>query len=77
MDWQWIVFLLPWLFVLACPLAMFWMMRGMSRGESCGKKATKNQETAPAAAAPSTDTEIKLLKERLAHLEARNQPTEN
>lgn len=78
MDWQWIVALLPWLFVLACPLAMFWMMRGMSHGESCGKENANSEGIAPGAtAARSTDEEVKVLKERLARLEAQNQPTEN
>lgn len=76
MDWQWIFAILPWLFVLACPLTMFWMMRGMSHGESC-KKTENDEGTAPATAARSTDEEIRVLKERLAHLEARNQPAEN
>jgi hypothetical protein len=70
MDWQWMVAILPWLLFLACPLSMFWMMRGMSHGESCGKKGMENKGTAPATAAQGGGEEIQMLKERLARLEA-------
>lgn len=54
---------LPWLFILACPVAMWWMMRGMN--------CHKQQAGADAAeAVTNTDEEVRLLKERIAQLEA-------
>ena len=72
MTWEWMVLALPWLFVLACPLAMYWMMRGMHGGGSCDKKAATDHEGMQAAAVPvrSSQEEIQVLKERLARLEA-------
>lgn len=72
MTWEWIAIALPWVFVLACPLAMFWMMRGMHGGGSCDKKAGTESEGMQAAAVParSQEQEIQVLKERLARLEA-------
>ena len=73
MTWEWIVIALPWVFVLACPLAMFWMMRGMHGGGSCGKQAGTENEGTQMAAVPvrrSQEKEIQMLKERLARLEA-------
>ena len=72
MTWEWIVLALPWLFVLACPLAMFWMMRGMHGGGSCDKKAVTDNQGMQAAAVPvrsGQEQEIQALKERLARLE--------
>lgn len=34
MNLDWILAALPWLAVLACPLVMFWMMRG----DGCGRR---------------------------------------
>lgn len=73
MTWEWIAILLPWVFILACPLTMFWMMRGMHGGGSCGKKTETEGEGAQAPAAPVRSRqaqEIEVLKERLARLEA-------
>jgi hypothetical protein len=67
MSWELITGVLPWLLFLACPLSMWWMMRGMSHNESCDKQEV---------AGGNKDEEIRLLKERLAHLEARKQITE-
>lgn len=78
MSWELIVAFLPWLLVLACPLSMFWMMRGMSQGESCGSdKEHKNGLIPATVPVSSRDEEIRALKERLAHLEAQHQPAEN
>lgn len=49
----------PWLAVLACPVLMFWMMRGMSGG-GCHKRPAE---------AHAGDEEIRQLKARLAELE--------
>lgn len=73
MNFEWLLFLLPWLALLACPVLMFWMMRGM-HGGSCGKEtATTGDGTlATAAADPRSgdvSTEITQLKQRLARLE--------
>jgi hypothetical protein len=60
---------LPWLFVLACPLTMWWMMRGMSHG-GCDK------QPAEARAPGHREGEIRQLKTRLAELEKEKQGTE-
>ena len=70
MDWQWFLTILPSLLFLACPLAMFWLMRGMSHGDGCGSKAAKGDGAAPATVPLSDDDEIRVLRERLARLEA-------
>ena len=54
---------LPWLWVLACPLLMLWMMRGMS----CHQQQATT-DGVPAGADPSKD--IRLLQARIAELEA-------
>jgi hypothetical protein len=80
MTWEWIAIALPWLFVLACPLAMFWMMRGMQHGGgSCSKKAGTENEGMQAAAVPvrSQEQEIQALKDRLARLEAEKRNAES
>ena len=78
MNWEWILGALPLLLLLlACPLAMFWMMRGMSHGESSGKNA-KNRHDGLAVVPVHTDQEIRALRERLARLEAQqHQQPEN
>lgn len=72
MSWELALGFLPFLILLACPLAMWWMMRGMSHGESCGKEANPHGEAPQAAAVPveGAEHEIRLLKERLARLES-------
>lgn len=78
MNWELIIGLMPWLLLLACPLSMFWMMRGMSHGESCGSQTNDTSGSAPAAVPVSNpDEEIRVLQERLARLEAQRQTTEN
>ena len=77
MTWEWIAIALPWVFVLACPLAMFWMMRGMHGGGSSGSQAaTQNGRMHPAAVpVRSRQQEIEVLKQRLASLEAEKRPS--
>lgn len=58
MKTEWILYLLPWLLLLACPLGMWWMMRGMHGGG--GRDA---------AARPDSTDEITELRARLARLE--------
>lgn len=54
---------LPWLFILACPVAMWWMMRGMNcHQQQSGAEAGH--------AGRNTNEEVRLLKERIAQLEA-------
>lgn len=78
MSWELMIAFLPWLLLLACPLSMFWMMRGMSPGESCGDKPKDTGGLAPATAPVNDpDEEIRVLKERLARLEAQPQTVEN
>lgn len=71
MRWEFVLGVLPFLILLACPLHMWWMMRHMSHGESCGKKSNPEGEGSKAGVAPTGDheQEIRLLKERIARLE--------
>lgn len=63
---------LPWLLLLACPLLMLLMMRGMHEN-SCSKPGENEPPSAGAVpAGSSSEQEIRLLKERLALLEARS-----
>lgn len=74
MSWEWILGLLPLLLVLvACPLAMFMMMRGMSHGGSGGKTADSGEPGLKAVPVRTPDEEIRDLRERLARLEAERQ----
>ena len=56
---------LPWLLLLACPLAMWWMMRGMGNGGHCG-------EMAEAEANGRAEGEVARLRARVAELETEN-----
>ena len=62
---------LPWLAILACPVVMFWMMRGMSGGQ-CPTQAKGGSQ--PGVVHTDTgervDDEIHQLRARLARLEA-------
>lgn len=71
MNWETVLGLLPFLILLACPLHMWWMMRGGSHGESCGKKGDTGGEGPEGDVAPadSAEHEIRLLRERIAQLE--------
>lgn len=73
MTWEWLLGVLPLLVFLACPIAMFWMMRGTGVG-ACGK-ADAEPDTVRAegvkAPSPVTDGEIADLRARLARLEAK------
>lgn len=67
MSWEIVLGVLPFLILLACPLHMWWMMRHMKHGESCGKKrGVESEGVAPADRAE----EIRLLRERVARLES-------
>lgn len=54
---------LPWLLILACPLVMWWMMRGMGCDQRPSPDGAGKQTGA------GTEDEIRLLKERIADLE--------
>lgn len=54
---------LPWLLLLACPLAMWWMMRGMGNGGHCGEMAEANGRA---------EGEVARLRARVAELETEN-----
>ena len=79
MNMEWLLALLPWLAILACPVVMFWMMRGM-HGGSCGKEQAPAGAGAQGVAAADVHTggahpvdvnvELAQLRERIAHLEA-------
>ena len=54
---------LPWLFILACPLAMWWMMRDMScHQQQSGADGAKT--------AANKSEEVRRLEDRIAQLEA-------
>ena len=58
---------LPWLFILACPVAMWWMMRGMNcHQQKAGADGTQ--------AGAKTD-EVRRLEERIAQLESDRERT--
>lgn len=61
MNIEWFLAFLPWLAIVACPVVMFWMMRGM-HGGACDK--------AQAPARAVADSEVAQLRQRLARLEA-------
>lgn len=73
MSWELMLGLLPWLLLLACPLAMFWMMRGMSHGGASGKTTHSGESGLKAVPVRTQDEEIRQLRERLAHVEAERQ----
>ena len=59
-----------WLAVLACPLMMFWCMRGMlGRGQKHDQPGDEDATTRTPASGDPGD-EIRALKARLARLEA-------
>lgn len=64
MNFDWILAILPWLALLACPAVMFWMMRGMGSrsGQGCGGVAPPED---------NKDQEIRALRARVEELEAR------
>ncbi len=77
MEITWIYTFLPWLALLACPLLMFWMMRGMGHGGGCGSQRPTNSTHADAGADSRDETAdvIAQLKARLARLEAQQRQT--
>ena len=63
MSMQWLLAILPWLAILACPLFMLWMMRGMHGDDGGnGKKGAEGD-------LPAAREEITELRARLARLE--------
>ena len=60
---------LPWLFLLACPLVMFWMMRGMGGGACHKEKGASDRDHHGATGADSAE-EIRALQERITQLES-------
>ena len=77
MNIEWILVVLPWLALLACPVLMFWMMRGM-HGGTCGKEHAPDGSAAarapdaksPDGRAANVNDELVQLRQRLAQLEA-------
>lgn len=79
MNIELLLFLVPWLAILACPVMMLLMMRGMSRGGSCGPQRRPgdpdNGATRMTARLPrSREEEIDALQARLARLTAQAKP---
>ena len=73
MSWQLMLGLVPWVFVLACPLAMWWMMRSMSHGQSCGNEGRREEGALQPVPVRSQEAEIRALREHVARLEAQEQ----
>lgn len=65
MSWEWLLGLAPFLLLLACPLIMWRMMRGMGSGEGC---EPQSGESGPAREA-ALEREMALLRARVADLE--------
>lgn len=65
MSWGWLAGLVPFLLLLACPIAMWFMMRGMSGDH----RQDKPEDVSEADAA--LQREVKALRARVAELEAR------
>lgn len=62
---------LPWLALLACPVMMFWMMRGMSGGQChTHAKGAFQPGVVHADTGERVDGQIRELRARLARLEA-------
>lgn len=77
MNWEIVLGLLPWLLILACPLSMWWMMRGMPHGSSSGEE-NAGEEGFRRAVVPARNAEQEIweLRARLARLEAEGQTVE-
>ncbi len=59
---------LPWLFFLACPLMMIFMMRGMGSGKT--RSDPPGKETGGQALTPDQQTRIAQLETEVAELRA-------
>lgn len=64
MSWEWLLGVAPFLLLLACPLIMWRMMRGMGSGEGCEPQSGENP---PREA--TLEREVALLRARVADLE--------
>ncbi len=78
MGFTWIYAVVPWLALLACPVFMFWMMRGGMAGGGCGARRPpvddeSTHQTQHELTGASTEAEIAQLKAQLAKLEQRHQ----
>lgn len=73
MSWEWLAGLLPFLLLLACPIAMWFMMRGMSHDH--GRGSSKDGSDADAAEA-ALRREVETLRTSVAELEASNRGLE-
>ena len=79
MNMELLLSLVPWLAILACPVMMLLMMRGMAHGGSCGPHGRPGEpdDGATRMTAPlprSREEEIDALQARLARLTAQNNP---
>ena len=68
MSTEIILALVPWLAILACPLMMIFMMRGMSGGSCHQKQGAQGPD--------DTNDQIRQLQARIAELEANHETTE-
>ena len=64
MTWQWLLALAPFLLLLACPLIMWSMMKGMSGG-ACQEESGAQRGAGEAA----LQQEVEVLRARVADLE--------
>jgi hypothetical protein len=69
MSTEFVFALVPWLAILACPLMMLVMMRGMS-GKSCHQKPARAQGM------ENTNEQIHRLRARITELEGNRETTE-
>lgn len=67
MSWEWLLGLAPFLLLLACPLIMWRMMRGMGSGEGCEPQSGESGLGREAA----LEREVALLRARVTDMEGR------
>jgi hypothetical protein len=70
MSWEWLLGLAPFLLLLACPLLMWGMMRGMMSGDGCKGNSGETADSADSA----LQREVEALRARVADLEGSSVP---
>lgn len=80
MTTQFLLSLLPWLAILACPAFMMWMMRGATgaggKPQASGGDASRDDGDATTVRPERMNVEIAELRKRLEQLEASRMPAE-
>lgn len=70
MSWEWLLALVPFLLLLACPLVMWSMMKGMGMSNGAGPQANCGAESGGGDA--SLQREVEVLRARVAEIEGGN-----